>query len=347
MYSNESTLTRSGKRIDEKDIYWSVVKGICVLCVIIIHLTMPEVSGKVPLSWWLVKRLVSFPVGMFFALAGYFIHLDQCTDVAYLWKKIKRILIPYLYFSALYLVRSSFEAPINAKGVLASVLLGTAEIQLYFCVYLLQMILLLPLLHKLVVCSKYRLCWLFLLIALSVVWSYLKSYLKVFPLVLNALCFPFLFFYALGLYLKALSEETAGKGKWICLIYRWRWVLVGGGCAVMLAEALPQRLTMQVSIGNYAYTTAIILTAFSVYWCRKPKLSTRFAHFLGYLGYNSFSVFLVHMFLLRVLYSLENTLSYPLLQIVEFTATLAGSLLVIWVIQKLFKGRKWLKTLGF
>lgn len=347
MCSNGSALIRCGKMNEEKEIYWSAVKGICILCVIIIHLSSPLVDGQLPVEYWLLRRCVAFPVGMFFALAGFFVHPDRCSDRTYIRKKITRLLVPYLVFTTIYLIRSSFEVRMNWKGVLASYLLGTAEVQLYYCLYLIQMILLLPLLNRLVVLSRFKLCNLLLLAAVSAVWSYLKLYLKVLPDACSVFCFSFLFYYALGLYLKGLAGSEEEHGPFFEAVYKWRCGIVAAAFAVCCFEALPQRLTAQITLGNIVYTTALILAVFSVYWVRRPKWTGRAVRVLAYLGNNSFPIYLIHMILMRGMYSLEGKLRYPLVQIVEFVVTLAGSLVIIWGIQKLFKNQKWIKVLGF
>jgi len=345
MYSNASNLIGYSKPREGKDRYWSTLRGICILCVIIFHLPLPAADGQIPLEYWLLCRIVSFPVAVFFAMAGYFVRLERSADKKYLRGKIMRLLIPYLLFTAVYLVRSGLETAFNWKGVVAAFLLGTAELQMYFCPYLIQMILLLPLLCKLLADSKRRLIWLMLFGALSMIWAYLRSYLHLIPGALSVLCVPYLFYYVLGLFLKMMEREHCTVK--MLSIYRWHWLLVTGGLVIALAETYARRLTMQVSLGNYVYCTALILVLFAIKWHKHPEIEGNFAHTLAWLGECSFGVYLIHMLPMRAAYVLEKRLPYPWLQLADFALALAGSVFLIWVIRTVFRDQKWLELIGF
>ena len=64
-----------------KDAYWQYIRGICIICVILIHCkTGIEYKNDILGSWnfdyWIVMRqLINFPVAIFIFLAGYFTNI--------------------------------------------------------------------------------------------------------------------------------------------------------------------------------------------------------------------------------------------------------------------------------
>lgn len=88
---------------NESKWYWNAVRGLCIILVIFIHVTIPlYADGTVRWEWYFLRRITAFPVAVFFFMAGYFAHFDKINNKQYLWSKIKRVLIPYLIFSTIY-----------------------------------------------------------------------------------------------------------------------------------------------------------------------------------------------------------------------------------------------------
>ena len=61
-----------------KSQYWQMIRGICILAVIMIH--CPNAIGLKTgdFSVWLVLRqLINFPVALYVFMAGYFVNIDK------------------------------------------------------------------------------------------------------------------------------------------------------------------------------------------------------------------------------------------------------------------------------
>jgi fucose 4-O-acetylase-like acetyltransferase len=328
--------------------YWSAVKGICIICVIIIHITLPEANGRILFPWFVLRRLTAFPVAVFFTLAGYFVHLEKVRSHTYLTEKINRVLIPYILFTTLYILRNCTETAANWKGIVMNYLLGSAEIQLYYLLYLMQMIILLPFIYKVIVESKHRMFFMAAILALSCIWSYLRIYLQILPLFCSFFCFSFLFYYCLGVFIKAYTEgriekniliEKISKQSDICI-----FMILFMAFIVSMSEAFSQRLISQITLGNYVY--AIVLIGF-IFLMRTRAKNVKFPNILVWIGNNSFAIYLIHMFILRWIWDYMPQLSFPIQQISELVITLGGSMILIWVVKRLFGERKWLKAIGF
>lgn len=258
---------------DETKWYWNAIRGLCIILVIFIHVTIPlYADGTVRWEWYFLRRITAFPVAAFFFMAGYFVHFDKIKNKQYLWSKIKRVLIPYFCFSTIYIALNIlFGSDANWKGIAANYLLGTSEIQMYYCINLIQMILLLPLIKKLIV-SKCRNVFMLMILLISMAVAYVKLYLGLYKTVLSPICLPFFIYYAIGLYVKGYTD---GRYKASFLDYvRKKSIWFVAGCVfVSLLIALiegasryPELQTGQISMGNYAYCIAVISLLLSVFW---------------------------------------------------------------------------------
>ena len=61
------------RKITTKSQYWQIVRGICILAVIMIHCPSGQNYTGLDYTVWIVLRqFINFPVAMFIFLAGYF-----------------------------------------------------------------------------------------------------------------------------------------------------------------------------------------------------------------------------------------------------------------------------------
>lgn len=65
--------------------YWQVIRGICILAVIMIHCpsgTKFSIGSTSFNTWLLIRQALNFPVAVFFFMAGYFVNIDRCEKNA-------------------------------------------------------------------------------------------------------------------------------------------------------------------------------------------------------------------------------------------------------------------------
>lgn len=61
-----------------KSQYWQMVRGICILAVIMIHCpnAIGLSTGEFSI-WMIIRQLINFPVALFIFMAGYFVNIDK------------------------------------------------------------------------------------------------------------------------------------------------------------------------------------------------------------------------------------------------------------------------------
>lgn len=319
---------------DKTKWYWNAVRGLCIVVVIFIHVTVPiYADGVIRWEWFVLRKITAFPVAVFFFMAGYFVHFDKINNMQYIWSKIKRVLIPYLLFSTVYIVLNILlGSNANWKGIAANYLLGTSEIQMYYCIYLIQMILLLPLLKKGIE-SKYRIVFLLLISLMSMAVAYVKLYLGLYKTVLGPICLPFFIYYAIGLYVKGYTDGRYKAGFLDYVRKKSIWFIAGCVLVSLLvaliegASRYPELQTGQISMGNYAYCIVVISLLLNIFW-KYGEVDCPI-HLKGFvwLGEQSFPIYLCHMVIMRpMIVWFENiNLAYPWRQIILFFGTLIMS----------------------
>jgi hypothetical protein len=257
---------------DESKWYWNAVRGLCIILVILIHVTVPlNEDGIILPEWYLVRKLTAFPVAVFFFMAGYFVHIEKIEEAGYLGVKIKRVLLPYILFSILYIVLNNIlGSNVNWYGILASFLWGTSEVQMYFCVYLMQMILLLPIIRKCIIISCHRNIWIMIVLLLSCFTSYLMLYRGVYVSVLKLLCLRFLIYYVFGIYVRGIQEGYYQSVLFnITKTVRIRGLVLMGFCLLALSciEGIIRFQNIQygqTTLGNYPYAIAVIIIMYEL-----------------------------------------------------------------------------------
>ena len=70
----------------KKDNYWLCIRGICILCVILIHCKngigyQDALNYSWNFDYWLILRqVINFPVAMFIFLAGFFTNVKKVEE---------------------------------------------------------------------------------------------------------------------------------------------------------------------------------------------------------------------------------------------------------------------------
>lgn len=326
--------------------YWNVVRGVCICLVLLIHVTVPtNEAGTIFPEWYLIRKLTAFPVAVFFFMAGYFVHIEKIFEKSYIWSKIKRVLFAYLVFSCIYTVLNwLLGSAVNWHGVVANFFLGTSEVQMYFCIYLMEMIILLPLLRKTIIESGKRNIWLILILFISCIVAYIRLYLDVNTVLLKPFCFTFLIYYAVGIYFKG-ADDGYYHSTVLAFLRKtrvtWLELIVLGLLVLSCIEGalrFPNVQYGQTTLGNYPYALSVIALLYALYvkYMRGGILPG--LRLLAWLGEQSFTIYLIHMLAMRPMIVLFDkvSLAYPWRQLILFVGTLGCCVIMILIKDKFF-----------
>ena len=308
----------------ESDFWWGI-KGICILAVIGIHSFMnTEITVKV--VW--IRQFINFPVILFVFLAGYFVKIDQVSAdwKGWIQKRFIRIVGPYLLCSFFYLLYSYFVkgSNLNYKGVIASLVLGTSNVQMYYCIVMLQLILLTPVLVKYQ--SKRWIYWgCFLITFLSLILIYLK-------IAINSFCGVWLSFYVYGMYCAKVRQASQREPlkKALSLLVGAAIFVAAETWAMWNTEAYYRYSISQVRVSNFVLGFALIKILLPV-----SKMDIKCSKGLIFIGRRSFAIYLIHMFVMDTLLFFSPDLHYLVVWIVTVAASCALCFAVVPLFERL------------
>lgn len=304
-----------------------VLRFISILAVVLIHTTTRtiEMTGndlqRIP--WTLFLNQISrFAVPLFFLISGFVLELNyhfNTSYFAYLKKRIKRILIPYIFWSFIYYFFVYRQHQINFFSTL---LTGSASYQLYFIPTLLIFYIFFPILHKLyrIMANKWVMLFLGVLqIALLYYSYYIKTLPFFYPLSIALLNY-FIFF--LGMFASHHEEDI------MMVVKRWKYAVFS--LTIFLAGYIFwEGKILYLRTHNYLFFYSqwrpsvffyTILLASSLYLLFYQK---KLPFFLtGTLARLSFFVFFIHVFVLETLW---NNIGLPI-----FRQTGGGIIEYLW-----------------
>src|SRR5579859_7244954 len=152
----KSCMKKVGK--NKKRVYDSsidVLRVVAILAVILIHTTTRTIGiahNNLPTVVWslLLNQFARFAVPLFFMISGYVLELGQPFQVnyiQYLYHRFSKILIPYIFWSAVYYYFVYTQHTISFLKALPT---GSSSYQLYFIPTLLIFYLIFPFIHAFV-----------------------------------------------------------------------------------------------------------------------------------------------------------------------------------------------------
>lgn len=345
----------------KRSVYWQIIRGICILSVIMIHCPSGlDYSENSFYCWVILRQIINFPVALFVFMSGYFTYTERVrrTPADYVLNRMKRLLIPFLIWSSLYTVFHILESlrrglTINWFRLIYQFAIGKAAAPFYYIVVMLQLTLLTPWLVKLLEKEKNR--WLLYLLTpayLVIIYSYnlLAGHM---PPLYETLFPAWLLFYILGLDCK--------KGRWnqiiqksnvgwilllLCVSVMEAYILLQEGCSVGFASS-------QIKFSSFGYTIALI------FWLQKKYKTDDEIHSEGWMfwkiaGDYSYGIFYIHIFILWMAEKIMKIFCLDSIWILFFLGTFllstTGSLLIAACIRTVLlsvRQKKLLRLLGF
>jgi len=350
-------------KIKKKDVYWQCIRGICILCVVLIHckngISYKDMSY---LSWnfeyWLIMRqVINFPVAMFIFLAGYFTNVKrvQESNLKYILSRVGRLLIPYLTWSLLYMIAKIFllKEPIDIIKAIVRVFLGLSSGHLYFILVLLQLTCITPFLIK-IIQNNYKVSkLLFIITPLYLLILYIYNAIFKEQLLFYQVFFPAWFvFYYFGLWTKikgyrSVYKKHIFKKAIICCAFALLASIIEGYVLLRLKFSL-EFISSQIKLTSFIYAFTLI----NLSMVAKPYFCAQKDTYLSYIGDYSYGIYYVHMiwiiignnFLQKISIINEVLFYYQFLQLLF---TVIFSLISILLTRKILGERISSKLLGF
>lgn len=284
------------------------IRALSALSVVAIHTTSSYVGLK---SGFVLNQAVRYAVPMFILISGFLLfHSDKASEggnyLAFIKKRLHRVLIPYLLWTVLYTLYdyrhslSSLLTPPSLDEFFRHLLFGMGH--LYFVVIILQLYLLYPLLNL-----GFRKGWHFQLLAASALLTLyfqtaswlLRWDILIFPRPLLGyyyILFPcWIFYFVLGMFL-ALQME-----KWTDSIKTWHIPVAGTWLACLVLLVLESRLN--ATYESSVKPTVILYTLLSFF------LFYSLSHFfqgnalwekgVRWLSQQSFIIYLSHVLVMK------------------------------------------------
>ena len=328
-----------------KSRYWQMIRGICILAVIMIHCPTGE-SREAQTIWLVLRQLINFPVAVFIFMAGYFVKPEKVTmRWGYLKNRGGRLIVPFLLWSTLYTIKNViFGGTYSWKEVLFAFVTGQSAAPLYYILVMLQLMLLTPSLVRIE--NKQ---WLYAVTPIYLCGLYGWNFCFGSTPPLYGTIFPaWLIFYLLGMDAKKGKLESWSTKVSIA------WVAVGLLLALVESFALLKAgcsrafACSQIKFSSFIYAGAIVLLL-----VKNQQLEGRLSNFesaLGKVGDDSYGIFYSHM---MVMYAVSKILRITGLAsvwvafwILNFIFTALLSFFLVELAKKLISNRKMQVVLG-
>ena len=335
-----------GKTKTTKSQYWQMARGICILAVIMIHCPSGQNYTELDYNAWIVLRqFINFPVAMFIFLAGYFVTPEKTQGdyKTFLCKRGGvRLLLPYLVWSSVYLLKTAIFDGITFKQILYAIIWGKAATPFYYIVVMIQLTIITPWL------IRYRKKWMYLITPAYLVIIYAYNIVTgTLPLFYATLFPAWLFFYLLGMDCRSGHIENLLKninGYWIIIALfvsvTEAFILKKVGCADGFVVS-------QIKFGSFMYATVLIL------WLLKMNHESK-RNILSITGDYSYGIFYCHILILwgvrKIIELVGLNEIWMLYFSLCFILTVVSSFVFVWSVRSLaykLKCEKMLILVGF
>lgn len=318
------------KGIREKNKYWQAVRGICILSVILIHCRYDTRGG----GYYIVFRnLINFPVAVFFFISGFFVKIEKAHTKQWLLKRLKKLILPYLFWSLIYFAVGIINTGTNKiEYYLSALILGKAAAPFYYIIVLVLYTVITPLLTK-ALNSKLLSAVILLLTPTLQMLGYI---LLAFNMdIWNALRYTpiWIAFYYGGMMIKKY-RPTIHKRRHEFLVMGTAVLIEIVESCLMLNTRFSAGAFGQYRVSGFIYATCVILCILM------HETDCHVSDFAARLGDDSFAIFFIHYIFIIVLeHLIPGYVPLPIVHIVELVICVFGSELIIRMIRIMLKDK--------
>lgn len=328
------------KRIE----YFDFLRGLAIIGVVAIHTTGigykfndASLYFNITVIW---RQILNFSVPMFLTISGYFLADKELDTLGKYFnferKQIKKVLIPYVTWSIIYLVISFIRGATNRTLVINFLTFNTSA-QFYFILLIIEYYILLPILQKLATVKGLILSSIISVLSCLAIF-YFRYYTNIYlPAFIVGSAPSLLIFFVLGLYLK--NNKISLNNKIIILF-------ITIGLSLSLAEtylvyykfgSISDSVTA-IKVSSFMYSFFLIIFSF-----KNLKSQYNKTRLLTYIGNISFGIYLSHMVFIHVINGITSKFlpsinqNAIVKQIITILVTIICSTLFAMITKKLLK----------
>lgn len=344
----------------QRDPYFQAIRGICMCAVILIHCQAQGHSVAAEYYQIVLRQIINFAVATFVFMAGFFARPHKLRG-GY-WNRLKKLLIPYILWSIFY---SSLSSPVdfNPIEIIHNLLTGKAQAQLYYILVLVELTLLTPLLMKAVDNIKISVLILSITPVYLLITSAYRYYTRAELSWMGRDFCAWIIFYYFGMLVKRFGWKEINKKFLVRLYFVALTISITEGFIVNYKLGMLSMAIGQINLTTMIYSMAVISLIMNR--CRKSRanlslqndktntLNGKIPQALVYIGDISFGIYFCHTFALRCVsfilrrVGMMDIFPLPLIQLIQFSLTLVGSVIGIYMVQRIDKKRKLCPYIGF
>ena len=281
-----------------KDEFWQIIRGICIICVILIHCKNGVEYRNDSTNYWnfdywfILRQLINFPIAIFIFLSGNFINVQKVkkSTLNYIYNRIKRLFIPFMLWTSFYTLIKVIN---NVEEInFIKLLFGLSSAHLYYIIVLIQLTLLTPLLIRDIQNNKRTKFWI-LITPIYLVYLYFYMIINKKQIPFYQTYFPAWFiFYYIGLSVKINGYKFLYKNNQIsislimCIV---SFILsIFEGYMLLSLGLLESIASSQIKISTFLYTFTLIKLIMKIkLYSQDNKIK-----WLKYIGDNSYGIYL-------------------------------------------------------
>jgi surface polysaccharide O-acyltransferase-like enzyme len=344
---------------ENRDNAFDVFRAIAIIAVVAIHAIYlggsPDSSGFV-----YYRQLLNFCVPAFFFISGYWAsrsQIERWTEYkAFLWKRLSRVLCPYLFWSVAVIVYLVVKTRyFNASRTLLMLLTGGACMGYYFIIAITQLYVLTPVLQylnrKLGVHGVAIILVLNMAGLLALYLSGLFNVIRHLPIAM--FFYSWIIYYEFGLFAGKHEMTVPTRKTRLFRPFIFYALLVSLLISMMETTAIlskfqnPAFAAFPTTYSSLLYSICVIMgfIFYRDYFERFPRLFRK-------IGRYSFGIYLINMFVLGGIVWILNRFNLlqsfqPLRQFVMVITTLSACLVLIVVARRVLPKLIYSKILGF
>ena len=344
---------------ENRDLSFDVFRGLAIIAVVAIHAIC---LGGSPYSGGFVyyRQLLNFCVPAFFFISGYWAsrkQIERLTEYkVFLWRRISRVLFPYLFWSSVVIGYSVVKTHnFNGSEVLYLLLTGGACMGYYFIIAITQLYILTPVLQYLN--RKLGVHGVTIILVLNMA-GLLALYLS---RLFNVIChlpaamlfYSWVIYYEFGLFAGENEMTVPTRKTRLFRPFVFYALLVSVLISMIETTAIlskfgnPAFAAFPTTYSSLLYSACVII-GFLFY----REYFERFPRLFWTIGRYSFGIYLVHIFVLGEIIWIFNRFNLfhsfqPLRQFVLIVTTLSVCLVLIAAVRRVLPKLIYSKILGF